>query len=55
MGGQKDIVKAVADCPLAVEMADLKGSKIRKAIRKNPQYLNSIFETYNNDCKPLPQ
>ncbi len=55
MGGQKDIMKAVAGCPLAVEMADLKGSKIRKAIRKNPQYLNSIFETYNNDCKPLPQ
>lgn len=55
MGGQKDIVRAVADCPLAVEMADLKSSKIRKAIRKNPLYLNSIFETYNNDCKPLPQ
>lgn len=53
MGGQKDIKEAVADCPLAVEMADLKGSKMRKAIRRNRQYLNSIFETYNNDCKPL--
>lgn len=49
--GQSDIKKLVSDCPLAVEMASLSNSKMRKAIRKDPNYLNSIFETYNNNCK----
>ena len=51
LADQKDIIKMVQDCPLAVEMADLKNSKMRKAIKKNPNYLNYIFETYNNDCE----
>jgi hypothetical protein len=51
LGNQKDIQKMVQDCPLAVEMANLKNSKMRKAIKKNHSYLNSIFDTYNNGCK----
>jgi hypothetical protein len=52
-GSQSDIKKIVADCPVAFEMADKSNSKIRKAIRKNSNYLNDIFEIYNNGCKPL--
>jgi len=52
-GGQKAIRKLVADCPLAVQMASLSNHKMRRAIRKNRHYLNSIFETYNNDCKAV--
>jgi hypothetical protein len=51
MAGQKDIIKMVSDCPLAVQMADISNSKMRKAIKKNPNYLNSIFDVYNNGCK----
>ncbi|MGC4096123.1 MAG: hypothetical protein QM706_03315 [Nitrospira sp.] len=51
--GQHDIKKLVADCPLAVQMASLSDRKMRRAIRKDRHYLNSIFETYNNDCKPV--
>lgn len=53
LGSQKDIKAVVSDCPAAYAMADLKSSKIRKAIRANRNYLNEIFETYNNDCKPV--
>ncbi len=55
MGGQKDIAKVVSDCPLAVEMANKSNSQIRKAIRKNRNYLNSIFDVYNNGCQPLDE
>lgn len=48
---QKDIKKIVSDCPLAMELIDMKDSKIRKAIRKDRNYLNNIFDIYNNDCK----
>ncbi len=51
LAGQKDIKRAVADCPEAVKMADLSNGKMRKAIRKDYNYLNSIFELYNNECK----
>lgn len=52
-GGQKAIKELVSDCPLAVEMADLSNGKLSKKIRKNGNYLNEIFETYNNGCKPI--
>jgi hypothetical protein len=52
-GGQDDIKEIVSDCPLSVQMIDMSNSKIRKAIKKDPNYLNSVFETYNNDCKPV--
>lgn len=50
---QKDIIAAVQDCPLAVQMADLKNSELAKQLKKNKRYLNEIFEVYNNGCKPL--
>lgn len=53
--GQDDIKKLLSDCPLAAQMIDMSNSKIRKAIKENPNYLNTIFETYNNDCKPVNQ
>ena len=52
IAGQKDIKEMVKDCPLAVEMADLSNSKMRKAIKNDPNYLNSIFDVYNKGCKP---
>lgn len=51
LAGQKDIKRAVAGCPLAVEMADKSNGKMRRAIKKDYNYLNSIFEIYNNGCK----
>ncbi len=53
LAGQGDIKKVVADCPLAVEMASLSNGQMRRAIKKNHNYLNEIFEVYNNDCKPV--
>jgi len=52
-GSQKDIKQLVDACPLAVEMADKSSRQIRKAIRKDRNYLNEIFEVYNNGCKPV--
>ncbi|HMH23096.1 MAG TPA: hypothetical protein VK563_15030 [Puia sp.] len=51
IAGQEDIKKMVSDCPLAVEMCDKSNSQLRKAIRKDGNYLNSIFDVYNNGCK----
>ncbi|HMD00510.1 MAG TPA: hypothetical protein VKH37_10165 [Ferruginibacter sp.] len=51
LAGQKDIKKLLADCPAAVELADLSDKKIRKAIKANRNYMNEIFDTYNNGCK----
>jgi hypothetical protein len=51
IAGQKDIQKLVADCPVAVELASLSNSKMRKAIKKDRNYLNNIFDVYNRGCK----
>lgn len=53
LGGQEDIKQAVAGCQLAVDMASLSNRQMRKAIKRNRNYLNNIFETYNNDCQAL--
>ena len=50
LAGQKEIRELLSDCPLAVEMASLSNSQTRKALKKNPNYLNSIFDVYNNNC-----
>jgi hypothetical protein len=50
-GSQKTIKELVVDCPLAFEMADKSNKEIRKTLKKNSNYLNSIFEVYNNGCK----
>jgi uncharacterized protein YxeA len=50
---QASIKQLISDCPLSVEMIDISKSKVKKAIKKDRAYLNSIFEVYNNDCKPI--
>lgn len=55
IAGQGDIKRFLSDCPLSVQMVDISNGKMRKAIRKNRNYLNSVFEVYNNNCKPLEQ
>ncbi len=47
LGTQTQIKKLVADCPEAVKMASKSNREMRRAIRKNRNYLNSIFDTYN--------
>jgi len=52
IAGQSDIKRLLSDCPAAVAMADISNAQMRKEIRKNPNYLNRIFDLYNNDCVP---
>jgi hypothetical protein len=52
-GSQKDIRKLVEGCPLAEEMAGKSNHQIRKSIRSDRNYMNEIFETYNNGCKEV--
>ncbi|HYV53522.1 MAG TPA: hypothetical protein VE933_02935 [Chitinophagaceae bacterium] len=47
----KDIKEYVKDCPIAYEMLDKKDKQIRKAIRRNSNYMNEVFIAYNNNCK----
>ncbi|HNP54619.1 MAG TPA: hypothetical protein PKK69_08370 [Ferruginibacter sp.] len=51
LAGQKDMKRMVAGCSLAEEMCSLSNGKMRKAIKKDRNYLNKIFETYNNHCE----
>ena len=53
LADQKDIKAMVSDCPIAFQMADIKNSAMRKAIKKDPNYLNKIFDIYNNDCQEI--
>jgi hypothetical protein len=53
MASQSDIEDLVNSCPLAVEMAHKSNHQIRKAIKRDRDYLNEIFDVYNNGCKPL--
>jgi hypothetical protein len=53
IASQEDIKKWVSDCPLSVEMCEKSNRQMRKAIKQNRNYLNEIFEIYNNDCKPV--
>jgi hypothetical protein len=54
IAGQSDIEDLVNSCPLAVEMAHKSNHQIRKAIKHDRNYLNEIFDVYNNGCKPPP-
>jgi hypothetical protein len=47
-----DIQDAVSDCPKAAGLIDLKYKELRRAVKADPAYLNKVFETYNNECKP---
>lgn len=51
--GDKDIKEIVKGCPKAESLADKSAGELRKAIRKNPNYINEIFEVYNKDCSLL--
>jgi hypothetical protein len=51
IANQKDIMAYVKDCPKALEMIDKKDREIRRSIRRNRNYLNEIFITYNNGCR----
>jgi hypothetical protein len=53
LASMADIKRVVSACPLAVQMLDISSSQLRKLTKKNASYLNSVFETYNNDCKFL--
>ena len=48
-----DIKNLLKDCPLSIQMIDMKPSKLRKEIKKDRDYLNMVFEVYNNNCKPV--
>ena len=52
IAGQREIQELVRDCPKALEMASLSDRELRRAIKKDRNYMNSIFEVYNNGCKP---
>lgn len=45
------IANLVKDCPLAYNMINISDSKIRAELKKNGNFLNRIFEIYNNGCK----
>ncbi len=53
MASQADIEELVSSCPLAAELAHKSNHQIRKAIRKDRNYLNEIFDVYNSGCKPV--
>lgn len=48
---QHVIAKLVKDCPLAYNMINISDSKIRAELKKNGNFLNRIFDIYNNGCK----
>ena len=50
---QTDIENLVSGCPLAVEMVHKSDRQLRKAIRHDRNYMNNIFNVYNNGCKPV--
>jgi hypothetical protein len=52
-GSQNDIKALVDGCPLSVEMISKSSHQIRKAVRNDRNYLNEVFEVYNNNCKPV--
>jgi hypothetical protein len=51
MRDMNDVKIELGDCPLALQMVDMKPSKLRKEIKNDHDYLNKAFEVYNNNCK----
>ena len=45
----------VSDCPAALSMLDKNNDDAKKALRKESGYLNRVVETYNNNCKVVPE
>jgi hypothetical protein len=50
---EEQIKELVMDCPAAENLANLTNRQLRKTIKRNRNYMNEIFETYNNGCKPV--
>lgn len=51
LSSQKSIQQLVADCPTALSMATKSDKEIHNAVKNDNNYLNSIFDVYNSDCK----
>ena len=51
IANQSDIKDYVKDCSKSFEMINKKDREIRRAIRKNSNYMNDIFIIYNNGCR----
>lgn len=51
LSNKKEIQELVAGCSMASEMLDVSYGKLRKEIKKDKRYLNTVFEIYNNGCK----
>jgi hypothetical protein len=51
LANNDDIRQFVKDCAKSYEMIDKSDKEIRRSIKQDPDYLNEIFEIYNNDCK----
>jgi hypothetical protein len=49
----EDLQQAVADCPMAASMLDMKAGKLRKTIRRNRDYLHDVLAIYNSGCKQV--
>lgn len=47
----KELQDFVKDCGPAYAMVNMSDNEIRELIKKDPMYLNKVFETYNNNCK----
>ena len=45
----------MSDCPAALQMLDMSKSKLRKTMRKQHDYLNTVFEVYNNNCRSVKE
>lgn len=50
-GDRRGMMELVKDCPMAVELLSLSNSKINREIHRNANYLNNVFNIYNNDCR----
>ena len=47
----KELQEFVKDCGPAYAMVNMSDNEIRESIKKDPMYLNKVFETYNENCK----
>lgn len=45
-----DLKKALESCPTAYALVNISNKEMRRAIRKNPSYLNDAVALYNNNC-----
>ena len=52
LANREVLVDLVKDCPLSISMIGSEGyGQLRKGNKDDPDYLNHIFNVYNNGCK----